>query len=146
MQAEGSVGRTQEEHNWLRVGRRTGHKYGFYSLPQASRNGTAPVFSRPESLRYSTCNALIGTNTRGRKQACFPGRGPKKFSATKRASRVLEGCQEPESLRKVLGVDSCLGMGSKKEENILSNCSKLFSVFVFRTALELRAGPKGQIM
>lgn len=43
----------------------------------------------------------------------------------------------------MLRVDSCLGMGSKKKENILSKCSKLFSVFVFRTALELGAGPGG---
>lgn len=41
----------------------------------------------------------------------------------------------------MLRVNSCLGMGSKKKENILSKCSKLFSVFVFRTALELGAGP-----
>lgn len=40
----------------------------------------------------------------------------------------------------MLRVDSCLGMGSKKKENIFSKCSKLFSVFVFRTALELGAG------
>lgn len=71
--------------------------------------------------------------------------GPNKSSAILR-NGVEEGCQEPHCLWKVLRVNGCLRMGSKKEGNILTNCSKRFSIFVHTphppSALELWAGAK----